>query len=85
MNFFRKLLWKFALKKIYLITCPTTNTYNYIKSLNIVDDSKIKILYDPVLNVKEINKKNENIKFKNYFLSVGRPQNKKILFFVQSI
>ena len=48
MNFFRKLLWKFALKKIYLITCPTINTYNYIKSLNIIDDSKIKILYDPV-------------------------------------
>merc|ERR1712127_916395 len=28
MNFFRKLLWKIALKKIYLITCPTYNTLN---------------------------------------------------------
>ncbi len=83
MNFFRKLLWKLALKKIYLITCPTKNTYNYMKSLNIIDVSKIKILYDPVLNVKEINKKkNENIKFKNYFLSVGRLTKQKNFIFL---
>ncbi len=83
MNFFRKLLWKFALKKIYLITCPTINTYNYIKSLDLVDNSKIKILYDPVLNVKEINKKKkENIKFTNYFLSVGRLTKQKNFLFL---
>ena len=27
MNFFRKFLWKLTLKKIYLITCPTENTF----------------------------------------------------------
>tara|TARA_A100001388_G_scaffold266562_1_gene239759 strand:+ start:949 stop:1551 length:603 start_codon:yes stop_codon:yes gene_type:complete len=57
MNFLRKFLWKLTLKKIYLITCPTENTLEYIKSLNLVDNSKIKLLYDPIINVKEINKK----------------------------
>ena len=57
MNFFRKFLWKLTLKKIYLITCPSENTLKYIKSLNLVDNSKIKLLYDPIISVKEINKK----------------------------
>jgi len=37
MNFIRKLLWKVALKKIYLVTCPTYNTLNYLKDLNKVE------------------------------------------------
>ena len=60
MNLFRKIFWKIALKKIHLITCPTKNTLEYMKSLNLVDSSKIKLLYDPVLNVKEINKKKKS-------------------------
>ena len=56
MNIFRKFLWKFAFKKIHIITCPTNNTLNYIKSLNLVDNSKIKLLFDPVINVREIKK-----------------------------
>ena len=61
MNFIRKFFWKITLKKIYLITCPTENTFKYIKSLDLVD-SKIKLLYDPVINVKEINKKKKEKK-----------------------
>ena len=57
MNFLRKFLWKIAFKKIYLITCPTNNTLNYIRDLNLVDPSKLKLLYDPIIRVKEINKK----------------------------
>ena len=73
LNFFRKLLWTIALKKIHLITCPTLNTLNYIKKQNIVEDSKIKLLYDPIVSISEINKKKkEKIKFSNYFLAVGR-------------
>ncbi len=73
MNFFRKLLWKIAFKKIYLITCPTNNTLNYIKQLNLVDESKLKLLYDPIIEISKINKKkNKVIGYKNYFLSVGR-------------
>ena len=57
MNFLRRFLWRLAFKKIHLITCPTKNTLNYIKSLDLADDSKIKLLYDPIINIKEINKK----------------------------
>ena len=60
MNLFRKIFWKITLKKIHLITCPTKNTLEYMKSLNLVDSSKIKLLYDPVLNIKEINKKKKD-------------------------
>ena len=41
MNFLRKILWKMTLKKIYLVTCPTKNTLEYIKSLNLTDSSKL--------------------------------------------
>ena len=43
-----------AFKELYAVTCPTINTYNYIKSMNFTDNSKIK-LYDPVINIKKIN------------------------------
>ncbi len=83
MNFFRKFLWKMTLNKIYLITCPTENTLRYIKSLNIVDSSKIKLLYDPVINVSEINeKKKEKIDLKNFYLSVGRLTKQKNFMFL---
>jgi len=61
MNFVRKYIWKLALKKIHLVTCPTINTMNYIKSLNIVNPDKLKVLYDPILSIREISiKKKEN-------------------------
>ena len=83
LNFFRKILWKIALKKIHLITCPTKNTLNYMKSFNFVESSKIRLLYDPVLNVKEINKKKkENIGLKNFYLSVGRLTKQKNFMFL---
>ena len=69
-------------KKIYLVTCPTYNTLNYLKDLNIVECSKLKILYDPIIKVREINKK----KKKKYFTKTISCQlvgllNKKILCF----
>ena len=83
MNFLRKFLWKLTLKKIYLITCPTENTFKYIKSLNVVDTSKIKLLYDPIINVKEINKKkNEKIDYNNFYLAAGRLTNQKNFMFL---
>ncbi len=73
MNFFRKFLWSSALKNIYCVTCPTISTMNYIKSLNIVDPIKVKLLYDPIINVKEINKKkNEDITHNDFFFAAGR-------------
>ena len=83
MNFLRKFLWKLTLKKIYLITCPTENTFKYIKSLNLVDTSKIKLLYDPIINVKEINKKkNEKIDYDNFYLAAGRLTKQKNFMFL---
>jgi|TARA_B100000929_G_C15498687_1_gene416762 glycosyltransferase involved in cell wall biosynthesis len=84
LNFFRKFLWKLAFKKIYKVTCPTINTYNYIKKLNIISDEKIHILYDPVINIKEINikKKQLNLEFKDYFLAVGRLTKQKNFLFL---
>jgi len=83
MNFLRKILWKIAFKKIFLITCPTNNTLNYIKSLNLTDPSKLKLLYDPIIRVKEINeKKKEKLDHKNFFLSVGRLTKQKNFMFL---
>jgi len=59
-NFIRKFLWKLVLPKIYCVTCPTKKTYYYIKSLKLVDEKKIKILYDPVINVGQLVKKKRN-------------------------
>ena len=81
------MLWKLAFKKLYAVTCPTINTYNYIKSMNFTDNSKIKVLYDPVINIKKINylRKQKIIKKKNYYLAVGRlTKQKNFLFLVKS-
>ena len=82
MNLLRKLLWKISFRNINLITCPTKNTLEYIKSLNLIDSSKVKLLYDPVIYVRDINKKiNQEIEQKNFFLSVGRLTKQKIFCF----
>ena len=62
-SFFRKLLWKIALKKFYLVTCPTKATFDYIKSLKIIDEDKIKLLYDPIIEVNKINLEKKKKKF----------------------
>ncbi len=80
----RKFIWKLAAKKIYFITCPTKSTFNYIKSLNIIDPDKLKVLYDPIIEVREINKKKrENTNNKdNFFLAVGRLTKQKNFLFL---
>ena len=84
-NFFRKFLWKIALKKFYLVTCPTKATYDYLKSLKIVEDHKIKLLYDPIIEVKTINLKKKELNFKEikkYYLAVGRLTKQKNFLFL---
>ena len=70
----RKLLWSILLKKVHLVTCPTIKTLNYMKKLKIIDQNKLKLLYDPAISVREIAKrKNEKIqKFENELVAVGR-------------
>ena len=53
MTFFRKLLWKLAVKNIYKITCPTLATYKNLSKFEFLKN-KLCILNDPILNISEI-------------------------------
>ena len=70
----RKFLWSFLLKKVDIITCPTKNTLQYIKNLKITDETKLKLLYDPAISIREIaKKKGQNISnYNDDFIAVGR-------------
>jgi glycosyltransferase involved in cell wall biosynthesis len=84
-GFFRKLLWKLALKKFYLVTCPTKATFNYIKNLKIIEDDKIKLLYDPIIEVNTINlqrRKKGTTEIKGYYLAAGRLTKQKNFLFL---
>ena len=81
LNFFRKFFWKLSSRNIYLVTCPSKETLEYLKKLNIFEEKKLKILYDPIINVSNINKKNKMVQDKidhnNFFLNIGRLTNQK--------
>lgn len=68
LGFFRRLLWKIALKKIYLVTCPTINSLEFLNKSNLVERNKIKLLFDPIIKVENASykKKQENFTTKNY-------------------
>jgi len=78
---FRKLLWKFFSKYLYIVTTPTKLTRDYLIKNKIFDKEKIKILKDPIIVVKEINKKKKLtsslITKEDYYVSVGRLTNQK--------
>ena len=83
LNFVRKFFWRIAFKKIHLVTCPTLNTLNYIKNLKLIDSSKLKLLYDPIIEINEINKKkSEKFELSDYYLSVGRLTKQKNFLFL---
>lgn len=88
LNFFRKNFWKITLKKIHFITCPTIATKKDIEILNIVDKKKIHVLYDPIINIKEIKKNLSNyngLVLKNYYLAIGRFTRQKNFLFLLSV
>ena len=77
MSLLRKILWKIISKKIYLVLCPSNQTKKDLIEMNIFPENKLKILYDPILEVRKINKDLKNkkkINFcgKKYFLNIGR-------------
>lgn len=78
LSLFRSLIWKISLNKIFKVTFPTKETLEEFQKLKLVDANKLELLYDPVLNLKDIsNKKHaiiseEFLKQKKYFLSIGR-------------
>ena len=96
MTFFRKLLWKLAVKNIYKITCPTTATYKNLSKFEFLKE-KLCVLNDPILNINEIQKIrnkeviiNEDIKQiilkKKFFYLVGRfTKQKNYLFYLNCI
>tara|TARA_B100000035_G_scaffold277577_1_gene255950 strand:+ start:152 stop:1282 length:1131 start_codon:yes stop_codon:yes gene_type:complete len=81
MNFFRNILWKIALRKIYCIISPTQKTSEFIKNLNFIEKEKIIPIYDPIISYRKINKlKKHEVKYQNYFVSIGRLTKQKNLF-----
>ena len=80
LGFVRRMLWKIAFKKIYAVTCPTNLTKEKLLKLNIVDEKKLFILYDPIIELK--NKKKVRTEKKDYFLSVGRLTKQKNFLFL---
>ena len=88
LGFFRKILWKITLKKIYLITCPSQTTLNYINSLNMVDSKKVQLLYDPIIDVKKILKLKKTtvdkiiLNEKDYYFAAGRLTKQKNFIFL---
>ena len=81
LNFFRKFLWKLASDKIYRVTCPSEETLNDLKKLNIFENRKLVVLYDPIINISLINEKKKMsispLPHNNYFLNIGRLTNQK--------
>ena len=87
LSFLRKKLWQLAFKKIYCVTCPTETTMNYLKSLNIIEEKKLKLLHDPIINVSKYSKKKLKIKdfklnLKSFYLAVGRLTRQKNFLFL---
>ena len=75
LNIFRKFLWKISFKKVFQITCPTNKTKKMILQLGLVDENKIKVLPDPVIEVSQFAKKKlklDRIKEKDYYFAAGR-------------
>ena len=77
LNFWRRIAWSLLSKNIHLVTCPTQSTLNKFVDLRVFPQDKLKLLYDPILNIKSINtRKFEKLddKFKGikFILGIGR-------------
>ena len=84
LNTLRYFFWRHALKKVYKITFPTLETLNFFKSLNIVNVSKLELLYDPIIHTRHLVKmKNEKlVKSDEFYLAIGRFTKQKNFFFL---
>ena len=74
LNFLRLIFWRLALKKIYKITFPTQETLNYFKNLNVIDEDKLELLYDPIIHTRHLGKikKEKFLKLDEFYLAIGR-------------
>lgn len=80
LNIFRKLLWQKISTKLFKITSPAEELISELNEKKIFPQKKISFLPDAILNMSEINRKNQKynsknlnlIKKKEYFVSAGR-------------
>ena len=96
MTFFRKLLWKLAVKNVYKITCPTYGTFQDLSKFDFLRE-KLFVLNDPIININEIQKFrkkeitiNKDLNYivsnKKFLLSIGRfSKQKNFLFYLKCI
>ena len=89
-NIIRKIFWKIVLKKMHHVTCPTNSTKVFMQKLGIIDADKISVLYDPIINSKDImlkkKKKIDNATFgTNYYIAIGRLTKQKNFEFLISV
>lgn len=85
----RLFIWKITLKKIYLITCPTLATKEFISQSGIINHDKVALLYDPALSPRLIQKKKKlplkDFNLENFYLAIGRlTKQKNFLFLIKS-
>ena len=76
-NKFRKFFWTLFSKNVHVVTCPTQSTLKELNKLKIFPKEKLRLVYDPIIQVNSINKKKKkkiDDKFLkiNYILSIGR-------------
>jgi glycosyltransferase involved in cell wall biosynthesis len=89
LNKVRRFFWALFSKNVHIVTCPTQSTLQKLTKLKIFPKEKIKLLYDPILNVNSINiKKREKLEDRflniNYILSIGRLTKQKNFFLLIS-
>lgn len=53
LNIVRKIYWKLFSKNVFIVTCPTISSYNSLKKMKIFPEQKLKILYDPIIDIKK--------------------------------
>ena len=77
-NILRYYFWKIFSRNIYKVTCPTKKTYDYLIKKKIFSEEKVRILYDPIIDISEIQKKKKEIinskvlKDKKFIIGIGR-------------
>jgi glycosyltransferase involved in cell wall biosynthesis len=77
LNFWRRIVWSLLSNNIYLVTCPTQSTLDKLVNQRVFPKNKLKLLYDPILNIKSINVKkferlDDKLKGIEFILGIGR-------------
>ena len=82
-------MWKSISAKIYLVTCPTVATLQFLKNKKIFPEQKLAFLPDPILDIDEYIKKvkkiellEKNFNKKSSLLTIGRLTKQKNLSFL---